>query len=180
MSSPQYRINMQKYVFRIHPLNTYQLSFFPNYEVNMYKKLNPMIGDRVYRSKGLVMHVGVMVDRDLVAHNSPDNNVEVISMEHFSQGKKVELKRSIGVDPTALKAQLQRISEENRRYCPISFNCEHFANELLGTKDGSEQLLAALLVGSFGLTCKNKWLGLATAGATGLLLCNGLRKYSTT
>lgn len=69
----------------------------------MYKKLNPMIGDRVYRSKGLVMHVGVMVDRDLVAHNSPDNNVEVISMEHFSQGKKVELKRSIGVDPTALK-----------------------------------------------------------------------------
>lgn len=146
----------------------------------MYKKLNPMIGDRIYRSKGLVMHVGVVVGHDLVAHNSPDNNVEVVSMKQFSQGKKVELKRSNGVDPIVLNAKLQCISEEKRSYCPIKFNCEHFANELLGTKDGSEQLLAALLVGSLGLTCKNKWLGLAAAGATGLLLCNGLRKYSTT
>ncbi len=146
----------------------------------MYKNLNPMIGDRVYRSKGLVMHVGVIVGHDLVAHNSPDNNVEVISMEHFSQGKKVELKRSIGVDHAVLKAQLQRIPAENRRYCPISFNCEHFANELLGKKDGSEQVLAALVIGSLGLTSKNKLLGLAAAGATGLLLCNAFRKYSTT
>lgn len=146
----------------------------------MYKKLNPMIGDRIYRSKGLVMHVGVVVGHDLVAHNSPDNNVEVISMERFSQGKKVELQRSNGVDPAALNAQLQRITKEKRHYCPIKFNCEHFANELLGKKGGSEQVLAALFIGSLGLTSKNKLLGLAAAGATGLLLCNAFRKYSTT
>jgi hypothetical protein len=146
----------------------------------MHKDTKMMIGDRVYRSKGAVMHVGVIVSESLVAHNSPDNNVEVISIEQFAQGRLIRTKRSTDVNPGALLAQLEKIKKENQRYCPLSFNCEHFANKLLGNNKGSEQLLAVVALGTIGLTSKNKWLGFLAAGTVGLVLCNSLRSYSTT
>ncbi|WP_198781895.1 hypothetical protein [Shewanella putrefaciens] len=146
----------------------------------MHKDTKMMIGDRVYRSKGAVMHVGVIVSENLVAHNSPDNNVEVVSIEQFAQGKELKYQRSTKVDPDALLSQLEKIKNENKRYCPFSFNCEHFANRLLGDNKGSGQLLAVVAIGALGLTSKNKWLGFLAAGSVGLVLCNSLRSYSTT
>lgn len=146
----------------------------------MHKDTKMMIGDRVYRSKWAVMHVGVIVSENLVAHNSPDNNVEVVSIEQFAQGKELQYQHSTKVDPVALLNQLEKIKDENNRYCPFSFNCEHFANRLLGDNKGSEQLLAVVAIGALGLTSKNKLLGFLAAGSVGLVLCNSLRSYSTT
>lgn len=146
----------------------------------MYKDTKMMIGDRVYRSKGAVMHVGVIVSDNLVAHNSPDNNVEVISIEQFAKGKELKYQRSTKVAPDTLLNQLEKIKNESKRYCPLSFNCEHFANRLLGDNKGSGQLLAVVSIGALGLAGKNKWLGFLAAGAVGLVLCNSLRRYSTT
>ncbi|MCL1091500.1 hypothetical protein L2744_18235 [Shewanella profunda] len=78
----------------------------------MHKDTKMMIGDRVYRSKGAVMHVGVIVSENLVAHNSPDNNVEVVSIEQFAQGKELKYQRSTKVDPDALLSQLEKIKNQ--------------------------------------------------------------------
>ena len=112
-------------------------------------------GDIVSRPKGVVRHVGVVVE-DGVLHNVPGRGEHVSSLESFAAGRPVRVERP---DRSRGLRTVARASHDfgGRRYDLLNNNCEHSVNRLHEGRAHSPQL--------------RRWaLGAAGAGAGGLLL----------
>lgn len=140
-------------------------------------------GDLLYRKKGVVEHAGIYLGSEQVFHNSPDNDVEVVSFEKYAAGKEVKVIHKSIDDPKKLSEQLELILTASKKYSVVSYNCEHIANLLIMGRAHSPQI-AATTIGAviMGILAKDKgmlqMLGWGVLGGViGCLVSNSMRKY---
>jgi hypothetical protein len=147
----------------------------------MHTNLN--LGDLLYRSKSIAQHAAVYLWNGQVLHTSPDNGVEIITVEVYAKGQEIKVVKSTNVDSLALHRRLHLILNSDRRYSVSTKNCEHIANFLITGQERSPQIQASMagaLIG--GITAwkagSNHWFSIAIAGGiAGCLLTNLTRKY---
>lgn len=100
----------------------------------------PRPGDVVSRPKGLVDHVGLVVDGGHVLHNVPGRGEHVTSMSEFAAGRPVRIERS---PPDERLMRLARASHDGtgRGYDLLRNNCEHTVSRVRDGEARSQQLL---------------------------------------
>ena len=143
-------------------------------------------GDLLYRSKGIVQHVGVYWGDQQVLHNQPPKGVLVTHYEEYAQGKSVKVIKINHDNQELLVTRLQEIMDSGNNYHLLANNCEHLANYLINGRKNSPQLQATLLCALAGgivgsQSESNAWgKGIILGGLTGVLMCNLLRSYDHT
>ena len=149
----------------------------------MNKNIN--IGDTLYRSKLFVQHVGLLVQEDRVLHNSPDGNIQLSSLQEYSNGKTVKVV-SNDLDPIEQLKLLNKAEQmllRAKQYGVISFNCEHLVSLIQSGKPSSEQLKGAGVGAALGLifACgtksKNTSMCMLAGALIGCAVVNANRKY---
>ena len=122
-------------------------------------------GDVVSRPKGLVTHVGLVVDGGGVLHNVPGEGEHVTSLESFAAGKPVSVRRA---DSSARLRMLARAGHDvgGRDYHLLRNNCEHTVNRARDGHAHSPQLLewTAGAAGAIAGTLLFRHWGAAAAG----------------
>ena len=148
--------------------------------MNAIKDIN--IGDLLYRSKGLVQHVGVYLGDNIVIHNSPIAGIQEVSFEVFSESKVVKIERVELKSISILIEQLEIMRCSTMKYSVLGNNCEKFARELLGKRPCSPQINAVIAGAAAGALVsvvaeKNLWLSILIGGGLALTLSNANKKY---
>lgn len=115
--------------------------------MNMYSSL--MVGDLLYRNKGVVGHAGVYLGANEVLHIQPGGRPVRIPFEQYSDGKLVSVKRQ-KLELQGFMQRLADISHDSEIYSLISNNCEHTAFYLSTGNRMSPQLQVALGFGFVG------------------------------
>lgn len=113
----------------------------------MYSSL--MVGDLLYRNKGVVGHAGVYLGSNEVLHIQPGGRPVRVPFEQYSNGKFVSVKRQ-KIDPQGFTKRLADIGKSGEVYSLISNNCEHTAYYLSTGNRMSPQLQVALGCGFVG------------------------------
>ena len=114
----------------------------------MYTKLN--LGDLLYRSKGIVQHVGVYIGNKEVVHTTPDNGVEIINLNEFKNGQNVDVVKADPLQEHNIAARLKRLFAGDKQYRLLSKNCQHIAHSLVHGMSTSPQLNRSLAFGAVG------------------------------
>lgn len=149
--------------------------------MNVYSSLNA--GDLLYRSKGIVEHVGVYLNRGRVLHIRPGSGAVAVSFDEYSEGKAVSVKRLKERPSEGFEKRILEIIESGASYRLFSNNCEHIAHYIAAGERVSPQLQAAVGFGLVGglLAAKgnasNFLLGVGMFGMGALLLSNAGRRY---
>jgi lecithin:retinol acyltransferase len=121
--------------------------------VNVFLRL----ADKI-RIVGSFSHVGIILEVPyfgpiIVAHNDKHRGVEIVTLESFSAGRRVEVdSRVIGGSKVQAEMVRRARSLVGRPYDLLDFNCEHYASYVQTGKAASPQLqavgiLALVLVG---------------------------------
>ena len=146
-------------------------------------KLN--IGDLLYRSKGIVMHVGVFLGNNKVLHNSPDSNSEIVTLEKFSADKPIKVVRRSIKEPEFFKQRIDYALKIGKAYNPFSYNCEQLATYVVEGSSQSKQIVGAATGSAIGFVIdrifnlKSPILSSAVGGIIGCALVNQQRNYDT-
>jgi hypothetical protein len=124
-------------------------------------KKNLQIGDRLVRAKGVIGHHGIFVGfhrgNYLVAENNTPKGVRYVTYDQFLNGNKL-----LRFEPfSGSESQRNQIipfinSKIGTVYNLFSYNCEHFASEVLTGKPTSKQVeigvgLGVLLLFAFAI-----------------------------
>lgn len=151
-----------------------------------YKKIglinmnfNLKFGDMLYRTKSIVEHCGIYINKNEVLHNSPNGDTSIVSIEEFAQGKKIKIKRVELKDKEELVKRLKKIIQNDKQYNPLFNNCEQIANQLLHGEPFSPQVRSAV-TGAIAMRVLCSGLGpwgLILGGVLGLALNNSTQKY---
>ncbi|ELV8595293.1 C40 family peptidase [Vibrio fluvialis] len=120
----------------------------------MNNKLN--LGDLLYRSKGLVEHAAVYIGKNRVIHTSPENGVEVITLEEYAAGQRIKVVRTSFGNQELLEKRLHEILSTSSSYQLLTDNCEHLASYLLHGRKASPQIQAAFCGAIIGLLLGRK------------------------
>lgn len=146
-------------------------------------KIEATLGDLLYRVKGVVEHVGVYLGGNKVAHNSPDGNVQISSIEEYSKNQPVNVVKTDFDNIELLEQRLEEILSADKTYNLLGFNCEQFAHLLITGRSQSPQIRATIIGALTGFITgqafnkKNSfWFALAGA-AFGCILVNNNRRY---
>jgi hypothetical protein len=113
----------------------------------MYSNL--MIGDLLYRDKGVVGHAGVYLGSNQVLHIQPGGRPVRVPFEQYSDGRLVSVKRQ-KIDRQGFTQRLADIGQGSEVYRLISNNCEHTAYYLSTGNRMSPQIQVALGFGFVG------------------------------
>jgi hypothetical protein len=148
----------------------------------MNTKTDLNIGDLLYRSKGIVQHVGVYLGNNSVIHNSPDGDIQEVSFEEFSEYKTVKVEKVGLTNISILIERLEYMRYSTAKYSMSNNNCEQFARKLLGMRASSPQVTAVMtgaVVGTLVSVIAEKSLfwSVIIGGATALTLANYNKKY---
>ncbi|EGT3628438.1 NlpC/P60 family protein [Morganella morganii] len=149
------------------------------------KTENIAIGDKLYRTKYCVEHVGTYIGNGWVLHNSPTFNVKVSKFNEFALGRDVKVIHSkLTTDEQAeLLFKVGAILKTKEEYHVLSFNCEHLATKFALGKPHSEQLQIATTFAMLSLfltdgqKTSTRILTFLGAAALGCGLLNASRKY---
>lgn len=149
----------------------------------MNKKLS--IGDTLYRRKGIVEHVGLLIRPDQVLHNSPDGNVQISSFLEYSEGKNVKVVSNSLAPHEKLRLlnEAEKMLNQAQTYGVITFNCEHLVSLIQSGKPTSEQLQGSCIGGLIGFAMalltnsQNKAAWTATGALIGCTVVNANRAY---
>lgn len=143
------------------------------------------IGDKLYRTKFCVEHVGTYIGNGWVLHNSPSFNVQVSRIDEFALGKDVKVIHSklTSDEQAKLLLKVGAILKTKEKYHVLSFNCEHLATKLALDKSHSEQLQVASTLAMLGLfltdgqQTSTRIMTSIGVAALGCILLNASRKY---
>lgn len=95
---------------------------------------------------GIGDHWGVLFPSGRIAHLTP-SGVAVVDGRTFSQGRPVKVvKDADRSQKTQISKRLNEAMSGQIRYQLLSFNCQDFANWLIGEKPRSPQIEAAFVV----------------------------------
>jgi hypothetical protein len=146
---------------------------------------NLEVGDTLYRTKGIVKHVGLLIGENQVLHNSPNGNVQVCTWAEYSEGKTVKIvSNSLGpFEKLRLLNQAEQLLKEAKGYGVFTFNCEHLVSLIQSGKPTSKQLQGAAAGAAIGLLfalctkSQNKAAYTAAGALLGCTTVNAARKY---
>jgi hypothetical protein len=118
----------------------------------MFKISRPKLG-------GLASHVGVQLPDGRVVHLSPERGVAITTHEEFAAGQDVAIIREV---PAHLHAEVMRrlryALSHQRSYVLGKWDCEIFANWLVGEKLENTQLQGWVTIGAIGLlAAASRW-----------------------
>ena len=86
-------------------------------------------------------HWGVHLPDGRVAHNGMGHNVKITSYEEFAQGQPIKVIREVANSQKEnVYANLRLAFAHPREYHVTEWNCEQFANWLVGVKPESPQV----------------------------------------
>lgn len=92
-------------------------------------------------------HWGVLMPNGLVAHNTAEKNVQVVTYEEFAAGRAVQVIKEIHKSqwvPTNWR--LHQELTNPRKYDLVNNNCEIFANRISGYPEESPQIRGMLFL----------------------------------
>lgn len=92
-------------------------------------------------------HWGVQLPNGMVAHNTEERNVHLVTYEEFAAGKSVKVIREVpSSEHRGVMWRLQAELAAGRSYDLLQYNCEIFANMVTGYKPESPQVNGWLFV----------------------------------
>ena len=155
-----------RYIARAHALAFLHKGFGMNDKLTM--------GSLLFRSKGIVEHVGIYLGFGKVIHTVPDTGVAVVDIKEFGDGKVIRIVGTDELDVETLSARINEVFAGDTDYSLSSNNCQHIANYILTGGKQSPQLrwtlTVALIAGCFALYRKQNPLPyLALGGIIGCL-----------
>ena len=111
------------------------------------------------KAGGTLNHWGVQLPNGRVAHFLPDCGVIVTSPEEFADGQDVETIRTISSNHYQLVLERLHMAQTNpRRYDLLNWNCQSFANWLVGenpeSPDAKGWVLIAALIAFLGIAAR--------------------------
>ncbi len=114
---------------------------------------NPILLITRRKLNGLGEHYGVRLADGTVAHYTAQRGLEITSVEEFAQGKDIQILRQLHTSMTwQVWYRLNQIISNPRPYHATKWNCEIFANWLIGETPVSQQATGwALLASLAGL-----------------------------
>ena len=98
-------------------------------------------------------HVGTYCGNGRVFHNHWKNGAEIISLQQFSNGKKIVVRASGVDDVPAFFNRVQRALANPRPYNFVNNNCEHAASHAREGVASSPQLVFYGVLGLFAGAC---------------------------
>lgn len=99
-----------------------------------------------------ITHVGVYIGNDMVLHNHKRNDVEIVSLQEFSNGRGIVVLESGVDDAYGFLVRLHQETLYSRSYNLVTYNCEHMASLVRLGEAHSTQLASiafAVLIGIF-------------------------------
>ena len=115
---------------------------------------NLQIGDRLIRTKGGIFtrHHAIYVGNNWVAENQSGFGVRYISLPEFLNDGESKDVINYNFDYQSQQIILQRIQNKiGKAYNLFTYNCEHFANEVLKSKPTSSQVQNSVGIGLLGV-----------------------------
>ena len=99
------------------------------------------VGDMLLRPEalGFLQHVGVAIAPDRVLQNTRDRGEHVTTLQGFSAGKPVTVRRS-DAHPAIVRARAEAVLANPQPYDPVLNNCEHTASKIIHGIARSPQL----------------------------------------
>jgi len=117
-----------------------------------YQKIR--IGDRLVRTKGgilskhHVLYAGFWNNQHLVAENQVNFGVRYITLNQFLSEGKIDRVEYYNYDEQSQVEIVNRINQKvGTKYSLLSYNCEHFVNEVLTGIAESKQIKTGIAVG---------------------------------
>lgn len=101
---------------------------------------NLKMGSLLFRSKGIVVHVGIYLGFNRVMHSVPETGIAIVGVKEFSAGKNVRVVKAEDVDELTLSARIKELVSGNTEYSLSDRNCQHIANYILTGRKKSPQL----------------------------------------
>lgn len=103
------------------------------------------VGSKVYRTKGAVRHVGIMLMQGRILHIAPAKDVELTDLNGFSGGHKVSFNHPpMGTDVWAVEKRATEVMRNGPVYRWWALNCEHLASYVQTGQKMSNQLQAGI------------------------------------
>jgi len=116
---------------------------------------NLKMGSLLFRSKGIVEHVGIYLGFGKVIHTVPETGISVVSIKQFSAGQSIKIVKAENVDALTLTTRIKELMSGNTEYSLSDRNCQHIANYILTGSKKSPQLrwsiTAAAIAGIYAL-----------------------------
>lgn len=115
--------------------------------MNTIKNLE--IGDILVRNKGGIFsqHYAVYLGNEEIAENQVGKGVHIISLAEFLQGEKLNKVKKSNLTLTQQQEVLNRVeSLLGKKYNLLTYNCEHFVNQVVYNKIYSKQVLNAIMI----------------------------------
>lgn len=113
------------------------------------------MGSLLFRSKGIVEHVGIYLGFGKVIHTVPETGIKVVGIKEFGAGKSVRIVKAEDVDEITLSTRIKELMSGNTEYSLSDRNCQHIANYILSGSKKSPQLrwsiTAAAIAGIYAL-----------------------------
>jgi hypothetical protein len=98
------------------------------------------IGSVLSVRKDFYRHVGVYAGDGMVFHNHPNSGQQLVSIDQFSGGRKIRVKKAGALDKQAFVQRLQQAQQQPNSYNLFLRNCEHTASTLRSGSANSPQL----------------------------------------
>lgn len=104
------------------------------------------VGSKIYRMKGPVRHVGVVLTNGCILHITPNLGIELTDLNGFSRGHSVtRIPPPAGIDVRELERRAFELLENGPAYQWWAFNCEHLVSYVQTGRKVSNQLQAGFL-----------------------------------
>jgi hypothetical protein len=98
------------------------------------------VGSVLSVRKDFYRHVGVYAGDGMVFHSHPNSGQQLVSIDQFSGGRKIRVKKAGVLDPQAFVQRLQQAQQQPNSYNLFLRNCEHTASILRNGSANSPQL----------------------------------------
>lgn len=98
------------------------------------------IGSVLSVRKDFYRHVGVYAGQGMVFHNHPSSGQKLVTLEEFSSGRRIKVKKQGVADQHAFWSRLRDAESHPSSYNLFLRNCEHTASSLRKGSAKSPQL----------------------------------------
>jgi hypothetical protein len=104
------------------------------------------------KHSGLGWHLGIELPNGYVAHNTPEKNFHISTIDEFAEGKPVEPIAMIDeVAQEKMISNIQQMLRSGISYDGLNNNCEHSVMRALGDMPHSPQIRGWLALGAIAL-----------------------------